>query len=104
MGRGAVPKYSWWEGNKLGYIDARKQIYAPLYAEAVKKTNGWNRLVQAYNTEPLIVLRDFDGYDYGAMNKTLTQVLNDPKRKMGHAFVLAMLLTGDAALNQMTLR
>jgi len=35
---------------------------------------------------------DFDGYDYLAKNMTLKNVINDEKRKMGHAFVLSMLL------------
>jgi hypothetical protein len=35
MGRGAKPEFSLWDGERLGYIDARKRIYAPLYARAV---------------------------------------------------------------------
>jgi hypothetical protein len=34
----------------------------------------------------------------------LTAVLNNPQRIMGHAFVLAMLLTNDPALEQLELR
>lgn len=30
MGRGAKPEYSLWDGQRLGYIEARKKIYAPL--------------------------------------------------------------------------
>ena len=51
-----------------------------------------------------LILRDFDGYDYVKQNMNLTQVLNNPTRKMGHAFVLAMLLTQDAALKQCAIR
>jgi hypothetical protein len=39
-------------------------------------------------------LWDFDGYDYQAFGLTFDQVINDPVRKMGHAFVIAMLLEG----------
>lgn len=28
MGRGAKPQYSWWDGRRMGYIEARKVIYA----------------------------------------------------------------------------
>ena len=35
----------------------------------------------------------FDGYDYVGKRMTLNDVINDPRLKMGHAFVLAMLLT-----------
>lgn len=104
MGRGAKPRCSLWDGQRYGYIEARKRIYAPLYAEAVQKTKGWQLLRTYYEQYKLIVLRDYDGYDYAAQGKTLTQVLNDPARKMGHAFVLAMLLTNDSALDQLFLR
>jgi hypothetical protein len=30
MGRGAKPEYSLWDSQRLGYIEARKKIYAPL--------------------------------------------------------------------------
>jgi hypothetical protein len=39
-------------------------------------------------------LWDFDGYNHKALNLTYTQVINDSNRKMGHAFVIAMLLDG----------
>lgn len=45
------------------------------------------------NGEPL-VLWDFDGYDHQALGISLAEVIEDPRRKMGHAFVLAMLLEG----------
>lgn len=104
MGRGAKPAYSRWEGENIGYIEARKRIYGPLYAEAVQKTAGWQRLVSLYETETRLVLRDFDGYDHDKKGIDLCGVLNNPRRKMGHAFVLKMLLTQDSALKQMAMR
>ena len=104
MGRGAKPLYSLWNGEKLGYIEARKKIYAPLYAEAVQKTNGWQVLKDLYEHEEWLILRDYDGYDYETKNMTLTEVLNYPRKKMGHAFVLAMLLLEDKALQEIDLR
>ncbi len=101
MGRGAVPEYSYWDGKKLGYIDARKTIYGPLYAKAVQATQGYMKLFGMYNTLPDLILRDFDGYDHDALNMSLSDVLNNPKRKMGHSFILKMLLTGDIALQQL---
>lgn len=94
MGRGARPLYSLWEGKRLGYVDARKQIYCQLYSEAVEITPAWEQLVETYNqckdNNTVLYLRDYDGYDM--KNKTYSDVINDPTRKMGHAFVLAMLL------------
>jgi hypothetical protein len=95
MGRGAKPQYSLWDGKKLDYIDARKQIYAPLYAEAVVKTKAFKRLESIYNDpnrNQCIWLFDFDGYSYVQENITLYDTLHDDTRPMGHAFVLASLL------------
>jgi len=95
MGRGAVPLYSYWDGEVLSYIDARKKIYAPLYAAAVIKTEAFYRLSELSKTCDQLYLFDFDGYDYVAQRKTLQQVIDDPQKKMGHAFVLTMLLQRD---------
>jgi hypothetical protein len=104
-GRGAVPEYSLWDGQRLGYIDARKQIYAPLYAEAVQRTEGWQTLVELYENSQKLYLRDWDGWNMAKNGMaTLTDVLNNPRKKMGHAFVLAMLLTKDPALQQCAIR
>jgi hypothetical protein len=104
MGKGAKPQCAIWEGERLGYIDARKRIYAPLYAEAVTRTKGWQHLKEIYENEKVLVLRDYDGYEYDKKGMTLSQVLNLPSKKMGHAFVLAMLLTGDFALTELKMR
>ncbi len=94
MGKGAKPLYSLWNGNKLGYIDARKMIYAPAYAGAVILTQSYDMLYSAVMIGHNIILRDFDGYDYIKAGMTLKDVINHPRKIMGHAFVLAMLLTG----------
>jgi hypothetical protein len=94
MGKGAKPMYSLWRGQKLSYIQARKIIYIPAYANAVIKTRSYAMLYEALKNGSDIVLRDFDGYDYTKTGQTLVNVVNNTKRTMGHAFVLAMLLTG----------
>lgn len=91
MGKGAVPAFSWW-GEPLDYIAARKAIYMPLYAGAVVKGNAFSHLQRVYNTHGRVTLWDFDGYDHAKLSMTLDDVLNCKERKMGHAFVLAMLL------------
>jgi hypothetical protein len=49
MGRGRVPLFSLWkDGERLGYIEARKKIYCPVYAEAVTRTAAWDRLKQEW--------------------------------------------------------
>jgi len=98
MGRGAIPKYSLWKGEKLGYIDARKKIYIPLYVTEVKKTEAFSKLVelakQAGSEGKNLYLRDFDAYDNIKAEMSYHDVMNCEERKMGHAFVIAMLLEG----------
>lgn len=97
MGKGAKPLYSMWRGKHLDYIEARKQIYAPEYARNVVGTDGFKRLKDQYNECNLknkeLILLDYDAYDHLALNMTLIDVINNPARKMGHAFVLIMMLT-----------
>ncbi len=92
MGKGAKPLYSWWNGNKLSYIEARKSIYAPLYAMLVQKTDAYKRLQEEWEKKGEIWLWDFDGYDHHALGMSYEDVLNCETKKMGHAFVLAMCL------------
>jgi hypothetical protein len=89
MGKGAIPLYSYWDGKKLDYIEARKQIYISLYAKAVQETSAFEKLK---NLSGDLYLWDFDAYNHKALGLSYEQVINDPNRKMGHAFVLAMLL------------
>lgn len=99
MGRGAAPMHSLWKGEKLGYIEARMKVYAPLYAAAVESNPKARQALQClkdlYESGENIALFDFDGYNYIHNHVTLESVMYNKKRKMGHAFVLAMMITGD---------
>ena len=98
MGRGAIPEYSLWEGEKLGYIEARKRIYIPLYASKVKETHAFKHLrgiaVRAKEEGKDLYIRDFDGYNLKGLGMTYDDVINCESRKMGHGFIIAMLLDG----------
>lgn len=90
MGKGAVPLCSMLNGEELGYIEARKRIYVPLYSQAVMHTNDFVTLVRvARESSRDIWLKDFDGYQTADDFET---ILNNPKKKMGHAFVLKYLV------------
>ena len=102
-GKGNARKclYAWWKVDgtfrKLGYIDGRKHIYLPLYAKAVVKTEAYRRLVELRDSGKNLMLIDFDGYNpwhphYGFTS--YNDVIHCPLLKMGHSFVLAMLLDG----------
>ncbi len=92
MGKGAKPAYSYWDGNKLGYIEARRQIYIPLYSSAVKDTEAFNTLTNIYNKYDHMILKDFDAYDVDTSGAWCEDVIENPHKKMGHAFVLVMML------------
>lgn len=94
MGKGRKPLYSYWAGEKLTYIQARHKIYCPLYASAVVKTQSYKRLKELFKISD-IHLKDFDGYNHHKLGMSLEDVLNCETKKMGHAFVIAMLLTGE---------
>lgn len=93
MGKGAKPEYSFWNGEKLRYIEARKKIYAPIYAKFVELTSSFRLLKILSDRGHDIILRDYDAYDHAGLDMTLRDVINNPHRKMGHAFVLVMMLT-----------
>jgi hypothetical protein len=92
MGKGTRPLCAYWNGEKLGYIEARARIYCPLYAEAVQRTEGWKKLKRMYEEKGEIHIWSFDSYDHRALGMNYTDVLKSSARKMGHGFVLACLL------------
>lgn len=98
MGRGAIPEYSQWFDEKLGYINARKKIYIPVYSTLVQRTEVYKKLVdiakQAELDEKDLYIKYFDGYDHKELDMSYDDVINCERRKMGHGFVIAMLLDG----------
>ena len=98
MGKGTIPEYSLWDDERLDYIEARKKIYAPEYASNVQWTKSYQRLKSIYveccQTNRELILLDYDAYDHLKLGMSLIDVINNPNRKMGHAFVLIMILTG----------
>ncbi|MDO5319341.1 MAG: hypothetical protein Q4G65_11990 [bacterium] len=101
-GKGNTKKclYCWWkvggEFRRLGYVDARKEVYLRLYAKAVVKTEAYRRLVAMRDAGQDLLLVDFDGYNihHPKYGFTYRDAIHCPVLKMGHGFVLAMLLEG----------
>ena len=96
-GKGVQPLYSYWNGQKLSYVEARKKIYIPIYATAVLESQAYKQLQDLYDSleeNKTIYLWDFDGYNHKKLNMSYKDVVNCETKKMGHAFVLAMLLEG----------
>jgi hypothetical protein len=87
--------YHWWDGKKLGMLEAQNQIFLPLYKKAVVKTPAFEKLKLFYeNAKQDIYLIDFEGYNHRYLEKTWDQVINDPDRPVGQAFALCMILEG----------
>jgi hypothetical protein len=95
MGRGARPLHALWAGDELGYTAARRRIYIPLYAQAVRmyQLPLFLELQQAARAGD-IVLADFDAYDHRALGYSWDDVMNDESRRMGHGMVLAAMIEG----------
>lgn len=92
MGKGAVPSFSYWNGERLGYVEARRRIYIPLYSKAVRATHAFAELERIYQAEGHLTLWDFDGYLHRELGMSYEDVIGCTTKKMGHAFVLAMML------------
>jgi hypothetical protein len=95
MGKGAKPLFSLWGVARYDYVTARSIIYVPHYAELVLMTRSYEMLYNWVLQGRDIALRDFDGYDHVSQNMTLRDVVFNPKRSMGHAFIIYGLLTGE---------
>ena len=96
MGKGARPLHSLWAGEQLDYITARLRIYVPLYAQAVRMhaLAAYGALKVEHARHGDIGLTDYDAYDHQRIGYSWDDVRKDPGRKMGHGFVLAMMLEG----------
>jgi hypothetical protein len=94
MGKGTVPLYSYFNDQKFAYIEARKALYIPIYSYYVRQSFAFRCLRKLSTTEPLIYLQDFDGYDHAKQGMSFDEVITCETKKMGHAFVLAMMLDG----------
>lgn len=102
MGRKKKPLFSLWKLDgkyvRLNYVEARWHIYIPIYSKAVHRTDAYSRLRREYLTmkwRQTLCLWDFDGYDHKEKGMDLCDVSSSPMKKMGHAFVLYHLLTGE---------
>ena len=108
MGKEAKAAFHWWDGQRLTRVEARKRIYVPLYVEQVVNHPSFIQLKRVWDEEiqpdskRTLYLMDFDAYEYGTAS--LSEVLNNPAKSMGHCFVLAMLLVNDPALQECELR
>jgi hypothetical protein len=88
-GKGAVPLYTWYNNQQLSYVEARKALYVPLYRDMIANNKAAQyaigKIIKQLETKD-VYLKDFDGYN--DPDKTFDEIINDSKKKMGHAFIL----------------
>jgi len=96
MGKGAAPLFSYWDGVRLTYVQARRHVYIPLYRRAVMCSSAWGQLCIEFDRlrhdGETLYLVDFDGYRHRDLGMEYRDVVRCEARKMGHAFVLAMMI------------
>lgn len=90
MGKGVKPVCSWWNGQALTYLEARRQIYLPLYSRAVVNTPAYAQLRTLYQQNGEITILDFDVQCRNG--RTWSEIFNDTSHPFGHGYVLGMML------------
>ena len=87
------------ELKKLDYVESRKKIYIPEYAKLVVNTDTFKQLKKKVESGQKIALVDFDGWNYYGKDlrngATMKESVNNPHIKLGHSYVIKMLLQGD---------
>lgn len=91
-----IPLFSYYRGEKLSYVESRKKMYIPWYADLVVKTRAFKYLKERFRKISLIIL-DPDGQPRDQKileinEKTMREKINDPKFVFGHGYVLACVL------------
>ncbi len=94
-----APLYSYFKGEKLNYLEARRKIYCPLYASLVEKTPASQKLYKMVHEQGQnIQTLGYDGYAFSG--KTLRECFLDTSRPFGHELVLVCLLLNDRVWEQ----
>jgi hypothetical protein len=84
--------YTWWNGKKLNYIEARKTVYIPEYSKLVVKTAAFQKLKKLHEEGNDLALFDFDGYPFQDNGMTYTDAIHNTSRPLGHSIVIMALL------------
>lgn len=100
--KNGLPLYSYYNGKKLSYIEARKIIYIPFYKELARETQVYKDILQMLRDGKNIMLIDLDGpnvkeYPNGREVdlELLKKLEQDEKIIYGHGYVCASALLED---------
>ena len=89
------------EGNleKLDYVTSRKKVYIPEYAKLIANSDSFKEINKLYKEGKKIALCDYDAWNYYGPNLdqelSIIDIVNNPSYKVGHGYVIKMLLQGD---------
>lgn len=93
-----TPEYAVYNGEKMYYVTSRKKIYAPVYAELVKKQPAFIELKKLVDKGGKYQILDLDGPTDQPSHLITVDLLkhkiNDVSAPFGHGYVLAGLLCG----------
>ena len=91
-----VPLFSYFRGERLHYLEARKVMYLRWYEELAPKTDAYKDLKAKHLAGVNLLLLEFDGLDRrteGDLTEArLRELIKDCDRPFGHGLCLAALL------------
>ena len=97
--RRAFPKGStvaawYWDGRTItDPVQARREIYATIYATAVARLPEFQRLRELFKSYDLAIY-DIDGYDYVALGMSPEDTIRTAEHSWGHGLLLTLMLQG----------
>lgn len=90
LGKDNIPCFLLFGNKRLDYIEGKKEVYIPLYSNAVILSKAFDQLVDFVIEHKNVCLLDFDAYDHTGL--TNAEIIENPNKKFGHAFCLMFLL------------
>ena len=92
-----IPVFSYYRDQRLSYVEARKKMYIPWYAELVKDTRSFKYLKERFDIGISLIILDPDGQNRDIeilkLNKeNMKEKINDKNFIFGHGFVLGCVL------------
>lgn len=95
-----VPLFSYWNGQRYPYGEARLRIYIPYYVQLVEQTEAYAQLKALIATGTNVQIVGYDGRDVTSDGVTLREALDDHTRPFGHELVLMALLRDERVWEQ----
>lgn len=96
-GKGRKPLFSVHGKLRLSYLAARKAIYVPQYANAIKDVDMFQFLRKEYRKGARILLLEYDARNI-KNNLSFAELVDDPSFKMGHSYVLRESITNSDSM------